>query len=141
MFVRYAYQVGRSILQCWEKKFNLFRVRVNVMLLDLKDQLDQINNRINHKDTRRVYSVEDRHPSTDSDGSVWFDQMKLQNDDDVRAMFSIFGKHNAKGPNELDASLVRSFKDIRKSLIQIRNYEDIRSLMDILDINVRLFDP
>jgi hypothetical protein len=120
-----------------EKKSNFLRVRVDVMLLDLKDQHDQINNRFNHKDTRRMYSVEYRHPSTDSDGSVRFDQMKLHNDDDVRTMFSIF----AKRPNKLDASLVRSFKDIRKSLIRIRNYEDIRSLMDILDIYVRLSDP
>lgn len=33
-------------------KPHLFRVRVNVMLFVLKDQLIQINSRLNHKDTR-----------------------------------------------------------------------------------------
>jgi hypothetical protein len=39
---------------------NLFSVRVNVTLVYLKDQLDQINRRLNHSDTRRV----DVHQST-----------------------------------------------------------------------------
>jgi len=54
------------------EKSNFFRVQVDVMLLDLKDQLNQINHRLNHKDTRRVDNVEYFPPSTNSDGSVWF---------------------------------------------------------------------
>jgi len=38
-------------------KPNLFRVWVDVMLVDLKDHLDQINRRLNHRDTRRVDGV------------------------------------------------------------------------------------
>jgi hypothetical protein len=65
-------------------KSNMFKVWVDVMLLDLKDKLNQINRRLNHKDTRRMDNVEYRRPSTDSDESVQFTQMKLKNDDDVR---------------------------------------------------------
>jgi len=33
---------------------NLFRVWVDVTLVDLKDQLDQINQRLNHRDAKKV---------------------------------------------------------------------------------------
>ena len=36
-------------------KPNLFRVQVNVTMLDLKDQLDQINRELNQRDIRRMY--------------------------------------------------------------------------------------
>jgi len=35
-------------------------------LSDLNDQLNQINDRLNHNDTRRVAKVEYRHPLIDS---------------------------------------------------------------------------
>jgi len=35
-------------------KPNLFKVRVDVALVDLKDQLDQIIRLLNHRDTKRV---------------------------------------------------------------------------------------
>jgi hypothetical protein len=38
-------------------KLNLFRVCVDVMLLDLKDQLYEINHQINQRDTRMVETV------------------------------------------------------------------------------------
>jgi len=101
---------------------NLFRVRVDVTLLDLKDQLDQINWRLNHRDTRRVDDVGYRRPSIDSAGILQFGQMMLKNDNDERSMFSIFGQHNMFSMVELDASLLTSSKDILKSLIQV--YED-----------------
>jgi len=44
-------------------------------------------------------------------------------------MFSIFGWCNTKGPTKLVASLVRSFEDIRKKIIQPKTYEEIRALM------------
>jgi len=44
-----------SLLQ--RGKFNLVRVRNDVTLFGLKDQLDQINRRLNHRDTRRVDNV------------------------------------------------------------------------------------
>lgn len=35
-------------------KLNRFRVHIDATLSDLKEQLDQINGRINHKDIRRM---------------------------------------------------------------------------------------
>ena len=77
---------------------------------------------------------------TDSAGSVWFSQMKLMNDDDVRTMFSIFGQFSTRGPIELDASLVRYVEHIQQSLIRPRNYEEIRALMDAPDEDINLDD-
>lgn len=56
--------------------------------------------------------------------------MKLINDDDVRTMFLIFSQYNLKWQIDLDASLVESFKDIQKSLIRSKNYEEIKALID-----------
>jgi hypothetical protein len=56
--------------------------------------------------------------------------MKFQNNDDVRNMFSVFGKCSLKGLVELDASLVRYFHDIQRSLIRPKTYEEIRACMD-----------
>ena len=95
----------------------LLRIRVDVTLSGLKDQLNQINCDLHYRDTRSVDSIEYRRPSTGSDGSIEYTQMKLKNDDDVRTMFSIFDQYNTKGTIELDALLIRSFEDIRKSLI------------------------
>jgi len=67
--------------------------------------------------------------------------MKLKNDNDVRTMFSVFGQHSIRGPIELDASLVRSAKQIRKSLIWPRKYEEIRALLERPEEEVSLNDP
>jgi hypothetical protein len=56
--------------------------------------------------------------------------MKLTNDDDVRTMFSVFGQHSTRGPIELDNSLVRPAQQILKSLHWLRNYEEIRALLE-----------
>jgi len=112
---------------------NLFRIRNDVTLSGLKDELDQINRQLNHRDTRRVVGVEYRCPLSDSAGSLHFNQMKLTNDDDVRTVFSIFGQHSTRGPIELDASLVRSAEEILKSLHRPRNYEEIRALLEGLE--------
>jgi len=94
----------------------LFRIHNDVTLSRLKDELDQINCQLNHRDTRRVVGVEYRCPLSDSVGSLRFSRMKLTNDDDVRTMFSVFGQHCARGPIEFDASLVRSVEQILESL-------------------------
>jgi len=39
---------------------HLFRIHNDVTLFGLKDELDQINRQLNHRDTRRVVSVEYR---------------------------------------------------------------------------------
>ena len=72
---------------------HLFRIRDDVTLSGLKDELDQINCQLNRRDTRRVVGVEYRCPLSDSAGSLRFSRMKLTNDDDVRTMFSVFGQH------------------------------------------------
>jgi len=47
--------------------------------------------------------------------------MKLRNDD-MRTMFSTFGKYISKGTIDLDTFLVKSFEDIRESLIFLKTY-------------------
>jgi len=37
---------------------HLFRIRNDVTLFGMKDELDQINRQLNHRDTRRVVGVE-----------------------------------------------------------------------------------
>ncbi|AES73875.1 hypothetical protein MTR_3g109740 [Medicago truncatula] len=85
--------------------------------------------------------VKYRRPSTDSSRSVRFTRMKLMNDDDLRTMFSIFGQFSTRGPIELDASLVRYVEHIRQSLIQPRNYLEIRTLMDAPHKDISLDGP
>jgi len=93
----------------------LFEVRVDVTLKDLKDQLDDdINQRLNPRDTRRVKYVWYELPSFD-DGRITFSRSKLKNDEDVRKMFSIFGQCSMFPTIEMDALLLRSPEDILKS--------------------------
>nr|ABD32829.1 hypothetical protein MtrDRAFT_AC150440g14v2 [Medicago truncatula] len=109
---------------------HLFRIRDDATLSGLKDELDQINHQLNHKDTRRVVGVEYRCPSSNSAGSHRFSWMKLKNDDDMRTMLFVFGQHSTRGPIELDASLVRSAEQILKILHRTRIYEEIRALLE-----------
>ena len=51
---------------------HLFRIRDDVTLSGLKDELDQINRQLNRRDTRRVVGVEYRCPLSDSAGSLRF---------------------------------------------------------------------
>jgi len=122
------------------KRPNLFRIPNNVTLFGLKSQLNQINLELNYRDTQRVDGVEYQRPLTDSAGGVRFTRMKLMNDDNVRTMFSIFGQFSTRGPIELDASLVRTVEHIRQSLIQPRNYEEIKALMDAPEEDISLDD-
>jgi len=108
---------------------NLFKIHNDVTLSGLKDELDQINCQLNHKDTRRVVDVEYQCSLSDSARSLRFSRMKLTNDDNVRTMLSVFGQHSTRGPIELDASLVRSVEQILKSLHRSRNDEEIRALL------------
>jgi hypothetical protein len=120
---------------------HLFRIRNDVTLYELKDELEQMNRQLNRKDTRRVVGVEYRCSSSDSAKSLCFSRMKLTNDDDVRTMFSVFGQHSTRGPIELDASLVRFAEQILKSLHSPRNYEEIRALLEGPEEEVSLDDP
>jgi len=49
---------------------HLFRIRNDVTFSGLKDELDQINCQLHHKDTRRVVGVEYRCPMCDLAGSL-----------------------------------------------------------------------
>jgi len=119
---------------------HVFRIRNDVTLSGLKDELDQINRQLNHRDTRRVVGVEYRCSLFDSAGSLRFSWMKLTNDADVRTMFSVFGQHSTIGLIKLDASLVRSAEQILNSLIRPRNYEKIRAFLEPPDEEISLDD-
>ncbi|KEH29298.1 hypothetical protein MTR_4g033270 [Medicago truncatula] len=112
-----------------------------VTLFGLKDELDQINCQLNHRDMRRVVGVEYRIPLSESARSLRFSRMKLTNDDDVRTMFSVFGQHSTTGPIELDASLVRNAEQILKSLHWPRKYEELKALLEGPEEEGSLDDP
>lgn len=92
--------------------------------MNLKDQLNQINGRFSYVDTRMMDNVEYYRFVS---GLVW---KCLVHPDDVKIMFYIFDQHISKGLIELDDSLVRSFQDIQKSLIQSGTYKEIMACMD-----------
>ena len=72
----------------------MFKVRyINVTLKGLKDQLVEINQGFNPKDTQRVEYIWYERPTLD-DGRITFSRLELNNNDDVRSMFSIFWQHN-----------------------------------------------
>jgi len=52
------------IVYCNRGKLHMFRIRNDVTLSELKDELNQINRQLNHKDTRRVDGVDYRCPLT-----------------------------------------------------------------------------
>jgi len=86
-------------------------------MIDMKDQLNEINQGLNLEDTRRVEDVQYRRP-----GILQFNKIMLTNDDCVRSMFSLFHHHNIFLRIEMDATLLRSPEDILKSLILPQDY-------------------
>ncbi|CAJ2666686.1 unnamed protein product [Trifolium pratense] len=96
---------------------NLFRINVDVTLVDLKNQLTELSCRLHGLDQRRVTEVVYRRPSVCSDGKVLLTKMKLHNDEDVISMMSIFSQFMTKGPIELDVNLVRSVEDILANMV------------------------
>ncbi|KAK2414869.1 hypothetical protein QL285_037407 [Trifolium repens] len=92
----------KFVVCCNNGKSNLFRIHVDVTLVDLKHQLSQLNGHLNSHDVSRVTGVEYLRSSVCSDGNVLFTNMKLQNDADVRTMFSIFSQlsHQMDGDRE-----------------------------------------
>ena len=98
-----------------EKSNMLFMVQVDVIVFGLTDQLDQITNWLNHRDTKRMKGVEYWCPSIDSAENVQFTETKLKNNDDVRTTFFLFNQYSSKIPSiKLDTYLIKSFKDIQK---------------------------
>jgi hypothetical protein len=75
------------------------------------------------QDARKVTYIEYLYLSVWSDENVLFTNKKLQNEGDMRTMFSIFSYCSMKGPIELDAELVKSIPHICLSLIVPKNFE------------------
>lgn len=55
--------------------------------------------------------------SIDDDGCILFTNMKLQNEDDMRTMLSIFGQDSTKG--QLDATFVISVYVFKLNMLEI----------------------
>ena len=69
---------------------HLFKVRVDIPLKDLKDQLNEINQGFNPGDTRRMEDLQHAHPCY-----LQTEQIMLTDDDCVRSMFSRYIIKNA----------------------------------------------
>lgn len=66
--------------------FYLFRIKVDVTK-------DQLNYRFNYPDTKLVINDEYQCSSIDIDAYACFVSMQLQDDINIRIMFSLFDKH------------------------------------------------
>ncbi|PNX99484.1 hypothetical protein L195_g022750 [Trifolium pratense] len=112
---------------------NLLRIHEQVSLGDLKQQLTQINRRLNPGDPRTVTDVEYRRPSgTSNNGTLLFTNVKLRNNGDVITMFFVFSEFRSYVPIELDAKLVRSVENILSCMIppnRPRTYDEIAAPM------------
>jgi hypothetical protein len=87
------------------------------------------NGLLNCHDARRVIDVEYIRLLVGSDRRVRFTDMQLQNDDDLRTMFSIFSHYYSEETTELDVTLVRYIKYIYSSLIRPMNLDEIVTCM------------
>ena len=79
----------------------------------LKDQLNEFDQGVKPKDTRRVEYVQYKRPTLD-EGRVSFTWVELTNDKNVKNMF---WEHNIFQWIDMRVTLLRSIEDIIKSLI------------------------
>jgi len=86
---------------------------LGVTLRGLKDQLNEFNQRVNPRDTRRVEYVRYKRPTLD-EGRVSFTWVELTKDENVKSMF---WEHNMFQWIDMRVTLLRSNEDIIKSLI------------------------
>jgi hypothetical protein len=103
---------------------HLFKVRVDVTLKDLKDQLNEINQGLNPKDTRRVEDLQYACP-----GYLQTEKIMLTDDDCVRSMFSRYYQERMFPRIEMEVTLLRSPDDILNSMIMPENYVYVVSLL------------
>jgi len=96
---------------------HLFKIRVDITLKDLKDQLNEINQGLNPGDTWRVEDLQHARP-----GYLQTKKIMLTDDDCVRIMFSRYYRERMFPVIELEATLLRSPEDILNSLILPENY-------------------
>jgi len=86
---------------------------LGVTLRGLKDELNEFNQGVNLGDIRRVEYVRYKRPTLD-EGRVSFSWVELTNDKNVTSMF---WEHNMFQWIDMCVMLLRSTKDIIKSLI------------------------
>lgn len=78
----------------------------------MNDQLDQLNSRLNLRDRRTLINVECHWTSINDDECICLPNMQLQNDNDMRVMFSIFSQYTVNVFIKLDDTLVVYVCDI-----------------------------
>jgi len=86
---------------------------LGVTLRGLKDQLNEFNQGVNPRDTRRVEYVRYKRPTLD-EGRISFTWVELMNYENVKNMF---WKHIMFQWIDMRVTLLRSTEDIIKSLI------------------------
>jgi len=86
---------------------------LGVTLRGLKDQLNEFNQGVNPKDTRRVKYVRYKRPTLD-EGRVSFTWVELTNDENMK---SVFWEHSMFQWIDMRVTLLRSTEDIINSLI------------------------
>ena len=86
---------------------------LGVTLRGLKDQLNELYQGVNLRDTRRVEYVRYKRPTLD-EGRISFTWLELTNDDNVKTMF---WEHNMFQWIDVRVTLLRSTEEIIKSLI------------------------
>jgi len=96
---------------------HLFKVRIDVTLKDLKDQLNEINQGLNPEDTRRMEDLQYARP-----GYLQTKKIMLTDDDCARSMFFRYYQEHMFPRIDMEAMLLRSFEDILNSLIMPENY-------------------
>jgi len=89
-----------------------FKVRVDITLKDLKDQLNEINQELNPGDTRRVEDLQYARPRY-----LQGQKIMLTDDECVRTMFSRHYRERMFLVIEFEATLLRLHEDIINSLI------------------------
>jgi len=86
---------------------------LGVTLRSLKDQLNEFNQGVNPRDTRRVEYVRYKRPTLDK-GRISFTWVELTNDENAKNMF---WEHIMFQWIDMRVTLLRSTEDIIKSLI------------------------
>jgi len=86
---------------------------LGVTLRGLKDQLNEFNQRVNPRDTRRVKYVQYKLPTLD-EGRISSTWVRLTNDENMKSMF---WEHSMFQWIDMRVTLLRSTGDIINSLI------------------------
>lgn len=77
----------------FKNHINLYCISFICLGLRLMLQKDQLNYRFNYPDTKLMINVEYQCSSIDIDAYAYFVSMQLQDDINIRIMFSLFDKY------------------------------------------------